>query len=303
MSSPTWTDQADAECRLLAKLALAEDVAAGVDCTTESIVDRSIMASAAFVSRDAGVVSGLRPAQVVIELYSEELSIDVKIPDGGSVEPGMTIAEINGPAADVLTVERTCLNFMGRLSGISTLASRFVAETTGTSAIVLDTRKTTPAWRHLEKYAVKCGGAENHRIGLYDAILIKDNHLAFASSQVDKQSIGWAVGKARDWINENLDRLPNRESTIVQLEVDNLDQFAEALKLPLDIVLLDNMSNSQLEQAVKMRDEAGVKVLLEASGGVSLNTIGKIAQTGVDRISSGALTHSATNFDIGLDWL
>lgn len=300
---PNWTEHAEAECQKLVELALAEDVADGVDCTTRAIVEKSIQCQAAFVSRDSGVICGLKPAEMVLSAYSKSLALEIEIPDGGRVEPGSTIAIISGSAADILTVERTCLNFMGRLSGISTLTSRFVKEIEGTHAQVLDTRKTTPAWRHLEKYAVSCGGGTNHRMGLYDAILIKDNHLAFASDQVEKESVTWAIERARKWIDENSDQLPRGNETIVQVEVDNLTQLAEVLKLPVDIVLLDNMNHEQLENAVRMRDETAPKVLLEASGGINLQTIGTIAQTGVDRISSGALTHSATNFDIGLDWL
>jgi len=167
-------------------------------------------------------------------------------------------------------MERTCLNFMCRLSGISTLTQQFVEQAASPSTAVLDTRKTTPGWRRLEKYAVACGGGTNHRMGLYDAIMIKDNHLAFFRSQVS--------------------------------DVKDLDQLAIALDTECDIILLDNMTCKQLSEAVGMRDKRASKILLEASGGVNIDTINGIAATGVDRISVGALTHSALNFDIGLDW-
>jgi len=193
---------------------------------------------------------------------------------------------------------------MCRLSGISSFAQQYVREIKGTNACVLDTRKTTPGWRRLEKYAVACGGGENHRMGLYDAVMIKDNHLAFRRSQAENKSltIPNAIELVRKWIDDHVDSLPNGRQTVLQLEVDNLDQLGIALATSVDIVLLDNMTNDQLVAAVKLRDEKAPKVLLEASGGVNLTTIAGIAATGVERISVGALTHSAANFDIGLDW-
>ena len=193
---------------------------------------------------------------------------------------------------------------MCRLSGISSLTHRFAQLVRGTKAKILDTRKTTPGWRRLEKYAVACGGGANHRMGLYDAVMIKDNHLAMYGSHIDNHelSITDAIQMAREWVNENHSKLPHGKQTIVQIEVDTLDQFEIALKASPDIVLLDNMSIEQLSQAVKMRDTDNASVLLEASGGVNLDTVKSIAETGVERISIGALTHSAVNFDIGLDW-
>ena len=193
---------------------------------------------------------------------------------------------------------------MCRLSGISTLTKQFVEQAASPATAILDTRKTTPGWRRLEKYAVACGGGTNHRMGLYDAIMIKDNHLAFFRSQVsdEKNTIPEAIAIARQWINDRAGSLPNGKETILQLEVDTLDQLTVALDTECDIVLLDNMNCDQLSQAVDMRNERAPKILLEASGGVNIDTINGIAATGVDRISIGALTHSAVNFDIGLDW-
>ena len=254
------------------------------------------------------MVCGVEIAKLAIATWAPSLDLEVEINDGESVEPKQKIAVMVGSAHDILTMERTCLNFMCRLSGISSLTKQYTKEVTGTSACVLDTRKTTPGWRRLEKYAVVCGGGKNHRMGLYDAIMIKDNHLAFYRTLVEDNddTIPTSIGIARKWINDNQSRLPNGDQTILQLEVDSLEQLKIALTTDCDIILLDNMGCDKLSQAVEMRDKmlngAAPKILLEASGGVNLSTIGKIAQTGVERISGGALTHSAINFDIGLDW-
>lgn len=285
------------------------DLKMGIDCTTDSIVPHDSIASAAFVSRKSGIISGVEVAKLVAEKFAPNVELNQTIADGEKVEPKQTIATLSGPAHDILTIERTCLNFMCRLSGISTLTREFVDQVAGTRAQVLDTRKTTPGWRRLEKYAVACGGGTNHRMGLYDAVMLKDNHLAFFRSQVedDDTVIPKALAQSRKWIMDNASRLPNGDKTILQLEVDTIKQFEIAISdsnttMP-DIVLLDNMTTDQLSDAVKIRDQRSPKVLLEASGGVNLDTIAGIAATGVDRISVGALTHSAINFDIGLDWI
>lgn len=311
---PEFSSQTVADTLKLIESSLTEDtgasdLASGIDCTTDAVVPHDATASAAFVSRDSGVVCGVEIAKVVAAKFAPRVELVVSIADGEAVEPKQTIATLSGPAHDILTIERTCLNFMCRLSGISTLARMFVDRVAGTKAQVLDTRKTTPGWRRLEKYAVACGGGTNHRMGLYDAVMLKDNHLAFYRSQVEDDSkvIPGALDKARKWILDNASRLPNGEQTILQLEVDTIEQFeisiADGPASKPDIVLLDNMSTEQLSAAVKIRDERSPKVLLEASGGVNLETVAGIAKTGVDRISAGALTHSALNFDIGLDWI
>ena len=285
------------------------DLKSGIDCTTDSIVPHDATASAAFVSRKSGIVSGVEVAKLVAENFAPDVELKQTISDGESVEPKQTIATLSGPAHDILTIERTCLNFMCRLSGISTLTREFADQVAGTKAQVLDTRKTTPGWRRLEKYAVACGGGTNHRMGLYDAVMLKDNHLAFFRSQVedDQTVIPKALAQSRRWIMDNALQLPNGEKTILQLEVDTIEQFeisiADSNETLPDIVLLDNMTTDQLSVAVKIRDERSPDVLLEASGGVNLETIAGIAATGVDRISVGALTHSAINFDVGLDWI
>jgi nicotinate-nucleotide pyrophosphorylase (carboxylating) len=252
------------------------------------------------------------------------------VSDGARVARGQQIAVLSGDARMILMIERTCLNFLCRLSGISTLTAEYVRRVAGTRAGIFDTRKTTPGWRRIEKYAVTCGGGNNHRMGLYDAIMIKDNHLAMYGNYVrdHRCSPTKAVALARQWVHENQFLLPNGLNTIVQIEVESLSQLRIVLEEPgnnscqtqhtidtpsssnqheksraaPDIVLLDNMDTEQLRQAVEIRDELNPAVQLEASGGVTLETVESIAQTGVERISVGAITHSARNLDIALDW-
>lgn len=293
----------------LIDLALTEDLGSAkpgeqLDVTTESVVPDNVRGAATFESRKHGIVCGVAVSELVIQRVNRDLTLEIIRRDGDPIQPGDAIAVLTGNAQDILIAERTCLNFMGRLSGISTLTGQFAKQVAGTKARVLDTRKTAPGWRRLEKYAVHCGGGTNHRMGLFDAVLIKDNHLAMMDSLTDQPmgEISIAVENSRKWIAENADRLPNGKDTIIQIEVDRLDQFEKALACPVDIILLDNMTNEQLQEAVAIRDKVNKKILLEASGGVNLETIGNIAKTGVDRISVGALTHSSVNLDIGLDW-
>jgi nicotinate-nucleotide pyrophosphorylase (carboxylating) len=199
------------------------------------------------------------------------------------------------------------LNFLGRLLGIATLTGKYVAEVAGTKSQIYDTRKTTPGWRRLEKYAVHCGGAKNHRTGLFDAVLIKDNHLAQdhlvkrrADARLSPESAAAAVVKAREFLNSQNNAAQDMP---IEVEVDSMEQLAAVLPMSPDIVLLDNMSAELLRQAVGLRDREAPDVLLEASGGVRLETLRELAATGVDRISVGALTHSARALDVGLDWI
>ena len=310
MSDKNTFDAATAADSLkLIEMALIEDTGSAslqtaVDCTTQSVIPVGATASAAFVSRQQGIVCGVEIAKLALSKFAPDLSLEVVTEDGTAIAPGETIAVISGSAHQILMMERTCLNFMCRLSGVSTLANTFAQKVAGTKAKILDTRKTTPGYRRLEKYAVQCGGGTNHRMGLYDAVMIKDNHLAFykAWNKESKDAVAEGVELARKWIADNQGSLPNGADTVLQLEVDTLEQFERALPHRPDIILLDNMSNEQLKQAVATRDKEAPAILLEASGGVNLNTIADIAKTGVDRISIGALTHSAVNFDIGLDW-
>lgn len=293
----------------LIELALVEDIGSSdlttaVDGTTRSLFPNPCDVDAVFVARQSGIVCGLQICQLAIEHFAPDLKLKVNVADSQWVKSGQSLALVSGDARDILVMERTCLNFLCRLSAISTLTHAFVEQVAGTQAKILDTRKTMPGWRRLEKHAVQCGGGTNHRMGLYDAIMIKDNHLAMRNRVVDDHqlTIADAIQHARDWIQENADTLPHGDQTILQVEVDTLEQLQIALASNPDIVLLDNMTAAQLRNAVEMRNGTNQGVLLEASGGVNLETVRVIAETGVERISVGGLTHSAGNFDIGLDW-
>ncbi|HEV3385634.1 MAG TPA: carboxylating nicotinate-nucleotide diphosphorylase, partial [Gemmata sp.] len=218
------------------------------------------------------------------------LTFTVIVHDGVSVAQGTSLATVSGTLQSILAAERIALNFLQRLSGVASLTRKFVEAATGSHAKILDTRKTTPGWRLLEKYAVRTGGGTNHRLGLYDGILIKDNHLAGLGGDIRK-----AIETARAY--------PGNEGLPVEVEVESLEQLENALAVPADIVLLDNMTTAQLHDAVVLRDKVAPGVLLEASGGVHLLSVQEIAATGVDRISVGSLTHSAPALDIALDYL
>jgi nicotinate-nucleotide pyrophosphorylase (carboxylating) len=265
-------------------LALDEDLGPAGDITTDAIVPADAEGEAAIVSRQGGVVAGLDLAEAAFKALNPDIRFARMIEDGGKAEAGATLAKVAGKTRALLTGERTALNFLGRLSGIATMTAGFVKAVEGTGARIACTRKTTPGWRAFEKYAVRAGGGVNHRFGLYDAILVKDNHIAAAG--------GLAAA---------LEQLVRRKSHLVkvEVEVDSLDQLEQALRFPVDAVLLDNMDAETLKQAVKL--VAG-RVLTEASGGVSLDNVREIALTGVDLISVGALTHSPRNLDSSLEW-
>ncbi len=285
----------------LVRLAIREDLARGFDLTTVAVVPPGLAAAASIVARVAGVAAGFELIPWMIEAIGCDVQVDLQSADGAPFQPQAVLATLRGDARNVLTCERTILNFLGRLCGIATWTDRHVAVIRDLPARVYDTRKTTPGWRRLEKYAVQCGGGHNHRSGLYDAVLIKDNHLAcHARSTGQVLSASEAVNRARRFLTAQPDAASD---AIVEIEVDSLEQLADALTAVPDIVLLDNMSLDQLRQAVTMRDAAAGGVQLEASGGVNLSTLRSIAETGVDRISVGALTHSAVNLDLGLDWV
>ncbi len=290
------------ELRKLVQFAIWEDLQDGVDLTTLALVPEGISGRAQIVARQPGTACGIELIETMIRESESSLCCKSLVADGETFSKMQTLCELSGTVRDLLSLERTILNFLGRLCGIATLTQRFVNELNGCKARVYDTRKTTPGWRYLEKYAVHCGGGRNHRLGLYDAVLIKDNHLAFElDADGQRLSPSAAVQKARSFLAAWPER--RKTNTIIEIEVDNLQQLADALTASPDIVLLDNMSLDDLKQAVQMRDAKAASVQLEASGGVSLVTIRNIAMTGVDRISVGALTHSATNLDLGLDWL
>lgn len=275
------------EIRRAVQAALAEDVGPG-DATTLATVPADAQSSAVMAAREPLNVAGLAFAETAFRELCPTVRCESLVQDGAHAAAGTTILRINGPARALLTAERVALNFVQRLSGVATATARFVEAIRGTHAEILDTRKTTPGWRRFEKYAVACGGGRNHRIGLYDLILIKDNHLV-ALRDAKPNAIAAAVQRAR----------ASYPQLKVEVEADTLEQVAQAADAGADIILLDNMSNEQLRAAVKL--VAG-RAKTEASGGVNLNTVRAIAETGVDFISVGAITHSARAVDIGLDF-
>ncbi|PWC39039.1 carboxylating nicotinate-nucleotide diphosphorylase [Azospirillum sp. TSO35-2] len=267
----------------IVRAALAEDLGRAGDITTDSIIPADAVATARIATRKDGRVAGLEAALIAFRLLDPAVSVTVEREDGSDVAPGGTIASLTGKARALLTAERTALNLMGRLSGIATATRSLVREVEGTNARIVCTRKTTPGLRVLEKHAVRLGGGFNHRFGLDDAVLIKDNHIAVAGG------VRPAVERVRAAIGHMVK---------VEVEVDTLDQLDELLGLPVDVVLLDNMDPDTLRRAVRMVDG---RLLTEASGNVTLATVRAIADTGVDMISCGWLTHSAPNLDLGLD--
>ncbi len=284
-----FTPAEAAACRRLVELALAEDLGDAGDRTSTALIPATQAGKAAFVARTEGIVAGLPAAAMVCAAVDPALAFAPAVADGTRLERGTVLATVAGPLRSILAAERTALNFLQRLSGVASLTCRYADAVTGTRAAVLDTRKTTPGWRLLEKYAVRMGGGTNHRVGLYDGILIKDNHLAGLGGDVRR-----AVELAR--------AAPGNAGLPVEVEVDTLEQLEHALAARADIVLLDNMTLDQMRAAVARRDAVSPATKLEASGGIALATIAAVAATGVDRISVGALTHSAPALDIALDY-
>lgn len=278
----------------LLKLAKQEDLGDGD--VTSSLLPEDVMAHSRFVARDELVFCGGRFLDDIAHAYHPEIATTLDARDGQLVEPGTVLARWDGPAREMMSAERVALNFLQRLSGVATVTAKYVRAIAGTEADIYDTRKTTPGWRELEKYAVRVGGGQNHRKGLYDAVMFKDNHLAV---------MGRLTPDPLEALKLLLDKLHRRrdELAFVMIEVDTLEELRTALTLEVDIILLDNMSPGQMAAAVALRDEAGLegKVLLEASGGITLDNVRAAAESGVTRISIGALTHSATAVDIGLD--
>jgi nicotinate-nucleotide pyrophosphorylase (carboxylating) len=264
--------------------ALEEDLGRAGDITSDLILPAHKKATVKMAARKPGTIAGLVAAECAFRLVDPTLKFTVKTPDGSQAKSGALIATIQGPVRSILTAERVALNFAGHLSGVATATRALVAAAKGTRARIVCTRKTTPGLRVLEKYAVRCGGGFNHRFGLDDAILIKDNHIAAAGG------IKAAVMRARAGI---------AHMTKIEVEVDTLAQLDQALALGVDTILLDNMSLADLKRAVTMAKGCAV---LEASGNITLATVRGVAETGVDYISSGAITHSAANLDLGLDF-
>lgn len=263
--------------------ALSEDLGRAGDVTAQACIPDGSRFSAVFVARKPGRIAGLDCARLAFALLDPSARFTVELGDAEDARAGEVLARVEGSARAILSAERTALNLMGRLSGIATLTAAYVAAVDGLSASIADTRKTTPGLRALEKYAVRCGDGVNHRFGLDDAILIKDNHIAACGG------ISQALDRARALAGHLMK---------IEIEVDRLDQFDEALGHRPDVIMLDNFSLTDMREAVRRADGC---VTLEASGGVSLETVRAIAETGIDVISVGALTHSAPALDIGLD--
>jgi nicotinate-nucleotide pyrophosphorylase (carboxylating) len=279
--------------RWLLEEALREDLAGALDLTTSAVIPDNARGAVNIVARRSGVVAGLPIVSMVFEALDADVDVAHLVDDGDAVSPGTVVATLAGSTRSLLIGERTALNFLTHLSGIATMTREFVDRISGTRAKILDTRKTLPGWRALEKYAVRCGGGTNHRFGLYDGVLIKDNHLAAWAGLAERPSVAEAVQRAREL---------SPAGVPIEVEVDSLDQLSAALPAAPDIVLLDNMSPNLLRQAVAVRDSTAPATLLEASGGVSLDTVTEIARTGVDHISIGAITHSAPALDLAFDW-
>lgn len=306
----------------LIRIALAEDLGERGDLTSDSTIEESRQATVNIVSRQPGVLcggpliatvfdelqrrrsqnqqSGEKSSSVTSQARNSatekqetpEFKTRLRSHDGDTLEPGQVIASVSGPVRLLLAGERTILNFLIHLSGIASRTALFVEKTHGTRAVILDTRKTLPGYRLLHKYAVRCGGGTNHRMGLFDGILIKDNHLA---ARTDRD-VSTAVADARRHLQGLKVHIP------IEIEVDTLEQLQDALRESPEIVLLDNMTPDLLSKAIAIRDEQAPETKLEASGGINLDNVRQIAQTGVDRISIGGLTHSSPALDLGFDW-
>ncbi len=275
------------EIEAAVRRALDEDVGRG-DVTTDALIPARARARARLVAREPLTVAGLDLAVAAFRALAADLRAERAVNDGAAVPAGAVLLRLEGPARALLTAERTALNFVQRLSGVATLTARFVAAVAGTGTRILDTRKTTPGWRRLEKYAVACGGGHNHRLGLFDRVLIKDNHLVALRGR-RPNPIAWAVRRAR----------AAHPGLFVEVEADTLAQVRQAVAAGADGILLDNMPPAQLRRAVRL--VAG-RARTEASGGVRLDNVRAIAETGVDFISVGALTHSAPAVDVALDF-
>ncbi len=268
----------------LVRLALSEDFGRGGDITTDAVIPAATRMKAVMAAREPGIAAGYDAARLALRLVDPDATWTTLVEEGVGFEKGARLVRIEGSARSVLMAERVMLNFVGPLSGVATLTGRFVAEARGTNAKITCTRKTTPGFRALEKRAVRLGGGVNHRLGLDDAILIKDNHIAAAGG------VAAALKRARASVGH---------LRAIEIEVDGLDQLREALPYKPDAILLDNMTIPMLTEAVAI---VGDQAKTEASGGVRLETVRAIAHTGVDYISAGALTHSAVNLDVGLDF-
>lgn len=337
----TWDEHLERDLQKLIEIAVSEDHGDLGDLTSRSLIPQGIQGRAGIHVRVPGVIAGLQAVPVCLAAIDPDLRWYSNCKDGQFVLKGAKVGEIVGPVLGMLTSERLLLNILGHLCGVATLTHRFVDKIKGTGAKIYDTRKTTLGWRRLEKYAVRCGGGYNHRTGLFDAILIKDNHLAFGalpgnvldsdhSANIGENdpamvarlksciehrsgmfSPGEAVARARRFLGELRSELeaqgrtslfPEGEIPLVEIEMDSLEHFEEVLDAEPDIVLLDNMGAEKLAEAVKIRNRRSSSTELEASGGIKLDIVREMAETGVERLSVGSLTHSNFSLDIGMDW-
>ena len=273
------------EISSLLKQALAEDIGAG-DVTSQLAGAEGKLAEALYIMKESAIVCGLPLVERLCRLHDEKLDVTLLKHDGDRADEGTHLVRVRGDAASILAVERVSLNFLQRLSGIAALTRRFVDAAAPHAAKIMDTRKTTPTLRSLEKYAVRTGGGENHRSGLYDQVLLKDNHLAVSSGETIRELVG---------------AIRRKTKLTIEVEIDTLEQFEDALRAKPDIILLDNMSVDNMVQAVERLRKEKTTIALEASGGITLDNVAAIAATGVDRISIGALTHSARACNISVD--
>lgn len=292
------------DCRQLIRLAVREDLDRALDWTTVCLIDQNSRGRCDVVPRQQGICAGMVTVGWIIDEMDADLEFETRIDDSKPLLIGVPMLRLAGSARDLLTCERLILNLLSRLCGVATLTRQFAQMLEGTGARLYDTRKTTPGYRRLEKYAVACGGGHNHRTGLFDGFLVKDNHLALGGAVADGKRVPLspriAAERTRAWAGSRTDGL--QAPDIVEIEVDSLEQLAQVLPARPDIVLVDNFSVEQLRAAVTMRNQLAPEVELEASGNVKIDTIREIALTGVERISSGALTHQAVWLDLGLDW-
>lgn len=289
------------EIKEIVRIAIKEDIGTG-DITSRIFIPEDSESDGIFIAKEAGIIAGLPVVEYVLSQIDKDLFFTVNTEDGSSVEKGTVIARVKGLTLSLLSAERVVLNFLQRLSGIATTTNKFAERVKGYKTQILDTRKTTPGWRYLEKYAVKIGGGANHRMGLYDQILIKDNHLKIMESEKENGDIGSLVKKAREQIANEV---------LIEVEVEDLCRIKEVMDAGVDIILFDNMVPSKIKEAVEMVKEFGnsqdagavSSVLTEASGNITIKNVEEYANAGVDRISIGAITHSARALDISMDIL
>jgi len=294
-----WDERLAGHAAARAREWLAEDLGCECDWTSVWLVPDTAVADLLVTARAEGLIAGLPLGPIVAAMVDEAVRFEPLVAEGSRVTPGDAVARLAGPVRDVLTIERTLLNALGRMSGVATATAELVREAAGRACRVYDTRKTVPGWRMLDKYAVRVGGGWNHRLGLADAILIKDNHLA----ELRREGFGAAeaVRRARGRMQAAFP--PRRAaSTVVEVELDRLDEFREVLEAGPDVVLLDNMPPPLLREAVALRDRLAPSVILEASGGIRPGSIAAVAAAGVERISTGWPTHASAWLDLGLDW-